>query len=196
MPLALGECVQSGQTRADLQEIIDDRSACKATIITSQLPIEHWNAWIGDAAIADAILDRIMQRNHCFTRTGYSLRQKPKSNKSSPNQIHLDRHYFNKTAQRQTAANRSRSPERSVMVTRTRNFDLLHGTEIHTQAGQMYTSGVLQHAGAPLQHVHGKTGDRPVGLRCSAIPFEARTCIPALKFYVVEPINKSPSINY
>jgi DNA replication protein DnaC len=74
MPLALGECVQSGQTRADLQEIIDDRSACKATIITSQLPIEHWNAWIGDAAIADAILDRIMQRNHCFTRTGYSLR--------------------------------------------------------------------------------------------------------------------------
>jgi DNA replication protein DnaC len=72
------------QTRADLLEIIDDRSACKATIITSQLPIEHWHAWIGDATIADAILDRIMQRNHRFTLTGDSLRQKPKSIKKEP----------------------------------------------------------------------------------------------------------------
>ena len=67
-------------TRSDLLEIIDDRAANKATIITSQLPIEHWHAWIGDATIADAILDRIMQRNHRFTLTGDSLRpekQKP-----------------------------------------------------------------------------------------------------------------------
>ena len=67
-------------TRSDLLEIIDDRAASKATIITSQLPIEHWHAWIGDATIADAILDRIMQRNHRFTLTGDSLRpekQKP-----------------------------------------------------------------------------------------------------------------------
>jgi hypothetical protein len=26
--------------------------------ITSQLPIEHWHAWVGDTTIADAILDR------------------------------------------------------------------------------------------------------------------------------------------
>lgn len=69
------------QTRADLLEIIDDRAASKATIITSQLPIEHWHAWIGDATIADAILDRIMQKNHRFTLTGDSLRQKPKVTK-------------------------------------------------------------------------------------------------------------------
>ena len=67
------------QTRADLLEIIDDRAASKATIITSQLPIEHWHAWVGDATIADAILDRLMQRNHRFTLTGESLRQKPKN---------------------------------------------------------------------------------------------------------------------
>lgn len=36
--------------------------------------IEHWHAWIGDATIADAILDRIMQRNHRFILTGGSLR--------------------------------------------------------------------------------------------------------------------------
>ena len=61
-------------TRSDLLEIIDDRAGCKATIFASQLPVEHWHAWIGDATIADAILDRIMQRNHRFALTGESLR--------------------------------------------------------------------------------------------------------------------------
>lgn len=74
------------QTRADLLEIIDDRAANKATIITSQLPIEHWHAWVGDATIADAMLDRLMQRNHRFTLAGESLRQKPKINKQEKNQ--------------------------------------------------------------------------------------------------------------
>ena len=69
-------------TRSDLLEIIDDRASNKATIITSQLPIEHWHAWIGDATIADAILDRVMQRNHRLTLTGDSLRQeKPRTAK-------------------------------------------------------------------------------------------------------------------
>ena len=68
-------------TRADLLEMIDDRATSKATIITSQLPIEHWHAWIGDATIADAIMDRLMQKNHRLTLTGESLRQKPKTTK-------------------------------------------------------------------------------------------------------------------
>ncbi len=73
-------------TRSDLLEIIDDRATHKATIITSQLPIEHWHAWIGDATIADAILDRVMQRSHRLTLTGDSLRQeKPKTAKEKKN---------------------------------------------------------------------------------------------------------------
>ena len=68
-------------TRADLLEMIDDRATSKATIITSQLPIEHWHAWIGDATIADAIMDRLMQKNYRLTLAGESLRQKPKTNK-------------------------------------------------------------------------------------------------------------------
>ncbi|MEO6563807.1 MAG: ATP-binding protein [Nitrosospira sp.] len=32
--------------------------------------MEHWHAWIGDGTLADAILDRIMQRNHRITLTG------------------------------------------------------------------------------------------------------------------------------
>ena len=71
------------QTRDDLLEIIDDRAANKATIITGQLPIGHWHAWVG--AIADAILDRVMQRNHRFTLTGESLRQKSKASKKEIN---------------------------------------------------------------------------------------------------------------
>lgn len=59
--------------------ILTQRSS---TIITSQLPIEHWHAWIGNATIADAILDRLMQRNHRFNLTGESLRGKAQSVKS------------------------------------------------------------------------------------------------------------------
>src|SRR5258705_8004868 len=61
-------------TRSDLLEVIDDRASRKATIITSQLPIEHWHAWIGDATMADAMLDRLMQHHHRITLTGDSLR--------------------------------------------------------------------------------------------------------------------------
>lgn len=76
-------------TRSDLLEIIDDRAANKATIITSQLPIEHWHAWIGDATIADAILDRIMQRNHRLTLTGDSLRQQKQNTAKKEKSIDL-----------------------------------------------------------------------------------------------------------
>lgn len=60
--------------RNDLLEIIDDRAGQRATIITHQLPVEHWHGWIGDATIADAILDRLMQRVHQFTLEGESRR--------------------------------------------------------------------------------------------------------------------------
>jgi DNA replication protein DnaC len=71
-----GMAAMDGQTRADLLEIIDDRTSHRATIITSQLPIEHWHEWIGDQTMADAMLDRLMQSHHRFTLTGESLRKK------------------------------------------------------------------------------------------------------------------------
>ena len=49
-----------------------DRAGAKATLITSQQPIEHWHAWLGDATIADAILDRLMQHHHRSTLSGES----------------------------------------------------------------------------------------------------------------------------
>ena len=71
-----GMAAMDSQTRADLLEIIDDRASHHATIITSQLPIEHWHEWIGEQTIADAMLDRLMQNHHRFTLTGESLRKK------------------------------------------------------------------------------------------------------------------------
>ena len=77
-----GMAAMERQTRADLLEIIDDRAGHRATIITSQLPIEHWHEWIGDPTMADAMLDRIMQNHHRFTLSGESLRKKTPSAKA------------------------------------------------------------------------------------------------------------------
>jgi DNA replication protein DnaC len=50
--------------RSDLLELLDDRGGIRATLITSQLPIEHWHEYIGDPTLADAILDRLVHRSH------------------------------------------------------------------------------------------------------------------------------------
>jgi len=66
-------------TRADLLEVIDDRGSRKPTIITSQLPIDHWhNTWIGEPTVADAMMDRLFQTHHRILLNGESLR-KPSS---------------------------------------------------------------------------------------------------------------------
>lgn len=69
-----GMAALDGPTRADLFELVDDRAGRRATIITSQLPIEHWHAWIGDASIADAMLDRLLANCHRIALKGPSLR--------------------------------------------------------------------------------------------------------------------------
>ena len=71
-----GMAALDSQTRADLLEIIDDRASQRATVITSQLPVEQWDESIGDQTVADAMLDRLMQNHHRFTLTGESLRKK------------------------------------------------------------------------------------------------------------------------
>jgi DNA replication protein DnaC len=50
--------------RTDLLELLDDRVSSRATIITSQLPIDHWHDYIGDPTLADAILDRFLHNAH------------------------------------------------------------------------------------------------------------------------------------
>ena len=64
--------------RRDLLEIVDDRHGCRSTLITSQLPVPHWHAAIGDPTLADAILDRLVHQAHCLNLDGESLRKKGK----------------------------------------------------------------------------------------------------------------------
>jgi hypothetical protein len=41
---------------------MDDRAEKHATVITAQLPIEHWHGWIGDATIlTEMYLRRVSQ---------------------------------------------------------------------------------------------------------------------------------------
>jgi len=61
-------------TREALMEILDDRAGARATLVTSQLPAEHWHAWVGDAAMADAMLDRLLPQAHRVVLKGESLR--------------------------------------------------------------------------------------------------------------------------
>ncbi len=61
--------------RNDLLEVVDDRVGARATLITSQLPVEHWHAYLNDPTLADAILDRVLHAAHKVALTGESLRK-------------------------------------------------------------------------------------------------------------------------
>lgn len=63
-------------TQRDLLEILDDRYAKKSTLITSQLPVEQWHAYLGDPTLADAILDRLVHNSHRLTLAGESMRKR------------------------------------------------------------------------------------------------------------------------
>jgi DNA replication protein DnaC len=61
--------------RRDLLEILEDRHGRGSTIVTSQLPIEHWHEVVGDPTIADAILDRLVHNSYRLILKGESLRK-------------------------------------------------------------------------------------------------------------------------
>ena len=62
--------------RHDLLEILEDRHGLKSTLVTSQLPIDHWHEQIGDPTLADAILDRLVYSAHKIKLNGESMRKK------------------------------------------------------------------------------------------------------------------------
>jgi DNA replication protein DnaC len=66
------------QQQFDLMEIIEDRHGRLATIIASQLPVTSWYDVIGEATIADAILDRLVHTSHRIDLNGDTLRKRKK----------------------------------------------------------------------------------------------------------------------
>lgn len=63
------------QNRRDFLEILDDRYQKKSTIITSQLEVKLWHSAIGDATLADAILDRVTHNSYRFALQGPTMRK-------------------------------------------------------------------------------------------------------------------------
>jgi DNA replication protein DnaC len=64
------------EQRRELIEIPEDRHGRKSTIVTSQLPINHWHEWLGGATLADAIMNRLVHNAHTVTLKGDSMRKR------------------------------------------------------------------------------------------------------------------------
>ncbi|MBN1630448.1 MAG: IS21-like element helper ATPase IstB [Thermoleophilia bacterium] len=68
--------------RRELLEIIEERHGRRSTVVTSQLPVEKWHAFIGDNTLADSILDRLVHVAHRIKLKGPSVRGEPKKDPS------------------------------------------------------------------------------------------------------------------
>lgn len=66
----------SQDMRVALLQILEDRYGRKTVIITSQLPVAKWHDYIGEATLADAILDRLTAKAHRIELKGESMRRK------------------------------------------------------------------------------------------------------------------------
>lgn len=80
-----GLSVLTDHERNDLLEILEDRHNIHSTIMTSQLSVKHWHEAIGNATLADAILDRLVHNAYKIELKGESMRKKqnkPEENRS------------------------------------------------------------------------------------------------------------------
>lgn len=68
----------------DFLEILDDRHGLASTLITSQFPPDRWHELIGDATVADAILDRLIHGAHRIDLKGESIRKQRSLNPQTP----------------------------------------------------------------------------------------------------------------
>ena len=66
----------SAEQRRDLLELLDDRHGSRSTLVTSQLPVDHWHEVIADPTLADAILDRLVHNAYRINLKGESMRKR------------------------------------------------------------------------------------------------------------------------
>ena len=59
----------------DLFEVIEERTLSGSTIITAQLPVKEWHNYLGNATIADAMMDRLIYAAHRIEMKGESMRK-------------------------------------------------------------------------------------------------------------------------
>ena len=66
----------TAEQRRDLLELLDDRHPNRSTMVTSQIPVDHWHEIIGDPTLADAILDRLVHNAYRINLKGGSMRKR------------------------------------------------------------------------------------------------------------------------
>lgn len=67
--------VLDSEQQHDLLEIIEDRYRLRSTLITSQLPTDHWHDVIANKTLADAICDRLIHNAYRINLKGESMRK-------------------------------------------------------------------------------------------------------------------------
>lgn len=65
----------SDEARRDLLEVLEDRYALRATVMTSQLDPKRWHDHLADPTVADAICDRVLHGAHKLALKGPSRRK-------------------------------------------------------------------------------------------------------------------------
>ena len=66
----------TAEQRRDLLELLDDRHGTRSTLVTSQVPVDHWHEVIGDPTLGDAILDRLVHSAYRINLKGESMRKR------------------------------------------------------------------------------------------------------------------------
>ena len=66
----------TAEQRRDLLELLDDRHGNRSTLVTSQVPVDHWHEVIGDPTRGDAILDRLVHNAYRINLKGESMRKR------------------------------------------------------------------------------------------------------------------------
>ena len=67
------------KSKEDLFEVLEDRTDTGSTIIAGQLSPSEWHHFLDSEHLADAIMDRVIQRAHTIDLKGESLRERIKS---------------------------------------------------------------------------------------------------------------------
>lgn len=67
----------AGHELRNLLEIPEERHGKKSTLIVSQLSIEHWHYSLGDATLADVIVDLRVHNAHKITLLRRLIAQEP-----------------------------------------------------------------------------------------------------------------------
>jgi len=70
-----GLATLSAAEARELLEVIEDRAQARATLVTSQVPLDKLHGTIADPTVADAILDRLVHHAYKIAMKGESMRK-------------------------------------------------------------------------------------------------------------------------